>query len=97
MELCIPHRLLHPLRVREIDLAQNAVVVCGNKSHFGRMRRVTRDEHRALNRIVRQLVRTAVGDRIAEPDRVTDSWWAHVEIDCLEEAVAISDPENIVG
>src|SRR5262245_42281346 len=96
MELRIPDRLLHSLGVGEIDLAQDAVGVRGNKRYFRRVRGITRDENDALNRIVRQFVSAAIGYSIAKAYGVADSWRPHVEIDGLQEAIAVSYPKNVV-
>src|SRR2546426_8277216 len=96
MELCIPHRLLHACSIGKVDLAENAVAVCRNERHLGRVGRVACNQNDALERIVRNLVGAAIGHRLAEADRASDSWRAYVEVYCLQQAIAVSDPEKIL-
>src|SRR5437867_4242094 len=97
MQLCIPYWLFQPIRIGKLDLAKNAVAVRRNEGRLRRVSHVAGDENDALDRIVCQLVCTAVGCSIAKRYGVTNPWRAHIEINCLQKAVAVSDPKKIVG
>src|SRR5207247_10737605 len=97
MQLCIPYWLFQPVRIGKLDLAKNTVAVRRNEGRFRRVSRVAGDENDALDRIVCQLVFTAVGDSNAERDGMTNPWRADIEINCLEQGVGVSDPKKNVG
>ena len=96
VELSVPDGLFHPRGIGKVNLAENAVRVCRNEGELWWVGYVIPDQDDALKRIIRELVGSTICDRITQTNRMGDSWWVHVKVHGLQQAIAIPGPEYVI-